>query len=48
MLYLVNDILDYAQSETHSLIVNNELVSIKNVLNSCKAIMLNNAESKGI
>jgi hypothetical protein len=43
MLYLVNDILDYSQSEAHSLIVNNELVSIKNVLNSCKTIMKNNA-----
>lgn len=32
MLYLVNDVLDYAQYESHSLVLNKELINIEDLV----------------
>lgn len=36
MLFLVNDILDYAQLEAKAIVLNNEKVNLLNLLNECK------------
>jgi signal transduction histidine kinase len=48
MLFLVNDILDYAQFESKSLILNKEVFSISDLLENCLSILTFQAHGKGI
>jgi signal transduction histidine kinase len=48
MLFLVNDILDFAQTESKTIIINEEIINIRDLLDDCVEIMNYNAISKGI
>jgi signal transduction histidine kinase len=40
MLFLVNDVLDYAQYESKTLVLNKELINISKLLDQCVNIMM--------
>jgi signal transduction histidine kinase len=48
MLFLVNDILDFAQIKSKTIMINEEFINIRNLLDECVKIMNFNVISKGI
>jgi signal transduction histidine kinase len=48
MLFLVNDILDFAQSESNKIMLNLERFKLKDLLDQCVNILIFTAELKGI
>ncbi len=48
MLFLVNDILDFAQSEVKKLVLNIEVVNVRDIINQCVSIIKFQAEEKEI
>jgi signal transduction histidine kinase len=48
MIFLVKDILDFAQIEQRSLIINSEIVDLKKLITECLAALSFKAEEKGI
>ena len=48
MLFLVNDILDYAQLESKSIIINKELTNVLEILKDCVSIFDFQASTKNI
>ena len=48
MLFLANDILDYAQMEQKNIQINKDIVNIRELFSSCTDILTFQAESKGL
>lgn len=48
MLYLVNDILDFSQMESKTIILNRDKVDLKALLEECRDLLLYQAEIKGL
>ncbi|CDW87789.1 multi-sensor hybrid histidine kinase [Stylonychia lemnae] len=48
MLYLVNDIIDYGQIESNSIIINSQKVNLGNLMQECIQILKFRADLKGI
>lgn len=48
MLFLVNDILDFAQLESKTIILNKDNFNVKELLNECRDMLKQKADSKNL